>query len=294
MAEIIKRKGSDGRTHYYARFTDADGKRKMRATKQGNEKDARRFVVELEARIARGKIGIPEPTPEEKARRSITIQQLSDRFLEDYRAPRLKDRAEYVRQARSVLEKRVLPTFGALAAVDLSARDVERLRDRLLEEKYAPGSVVTTMRFVSQLFTWGHKVGLVDCGNPAQGVERPREEASLDFFDHAEVGRLLRVGEQGDPALFALVATAVYTGLRKGELFGLRWRDVHLDAKRLDVMRSYELLPKSGKPRHVPLHVELLRILRAWKERCPSTPDGLVFPVASRWDGWRMGERDDT
>ena len=64
-----------------------------------------------------------------------------------------------------------------------------------------------------------------------------------------------------------MIATAIYTGMRKGELFGLRWTDVHLDANRIDVMRSYNLLPKSGKPRHLPLHPELGRILRAWKER---------------------------
>ena len=46
-----------------------------------------------------------------------------------------------------------------------------------------------------------------------------------------------------------MLAVAVFAGLRKGELFGLRWCDVALDAGRLDVNRSYGGLPKSGKPR---------------------------------------------
>ena len=40
--------------------------------------------------------------------------------------------------------------------------------------------------------------------------------------------------------MHALVAAGLYLGLRKGELFGLRWIDIHLEgAARVDVMKSY-------------------------------------------------------
>ena len=89
-----------------------------------------------------------------------------------------------------------------------------------------------------------------------------------------------------------MIATAIYAGLRKGELFGLRWSDVALDAGRLDVNRSYMGLPKSGKPRHVPLHTELARILRQWRVSCPSTNEVLVFPVKARSGGYIMGSKE--
>lgn len=75
------------------------------------------------------------------------------------------------------------------------------------------------------------------------------------------------------------IALAVHTGLRKGELFGLRWSDLDLDALRLSVMRSYRTTPKGGKPRHLRLPSHLVPLLRAWKEQCPSSPDNLVIPV---------------
>src|SRR5262245_14299704 len=81
--------------------------------------------------------------------------------------------------------------------------------------------------------------------------------------------------------------------MRKGELFGLRWRDVALDMGRVDGLRSYRLVPKGGKPRHVPMHAELARILRRWRERCPATDEGLVFPVERRGGGYRMGAKED-
>jgi integrase len=78
-----------------------------------------------------------------------------------------------------------------------------------------------------------------------------------------------------------MIGTAIYTGMRKGELFGLRWTDVHLDIGRIDVERSYGGLPKSGKAREAWMHPDLVVILREWKRRCP-TPAGLVFPVEGR------------
>jgi integrase len=91
-----------------------------------------------------------------------------------------------------------------------------------------------------------------------------------------------------------MLATAIYAGLRKGELFGLRWTDLALDAGRIDVNRSYRLLPKSGKARHLPIHPALGPILRAWRERCPVTEERLVFPVPLDSGRYRMGARQDS
>jgi integrase len=95
-----------------------------------------------------------------------------------------------------------------------------------------------------------------------------------------------------------MVATAIYCGLRKGELFGLRWSCVHLDAGRLDVLHSYNGLPKAGEKRHLPMHPELVRVLRSWQPLCPATPQRLVFPVSGprsgrTTGGYRMGSRED-
>ncbi len=79
-----------------------------------------------------------------------------------------------------------------------------------------------------------------------------------------------------------MVATALLTGMRRGELRGLRWSDVRFDLGCIEVKRSFLTTPKSGKARTIPLHPELAPILRAWKARCPQTTDGLCFPVSSR------------
>jgi integrase len=70
-----------------------------------------------------------------------------------------------------------------------------------------------------------------------------------------------------------IVALALNTGLRRGELLGLRWADVDLGHARLTVHGD---AAKSGLTRHVPLNAEAAQVLRDWQPCCAS--DTLVFP----------------
>jgi integrase len=74
---------------------------------------------------------------------------------------------------------------------------------------------------------------------------------------------------------------AIYTGMRAGELWGLRWRDVRLDGPqpRVVVRYSRELATKSGKPREVPLLAPAREALLEWQRVCPGVGDALVFPA---------------
>ena len=63
MGEVI-RKTKNGRVlGWYIRWVDLDGKRKTRASKQPTFAEAKRMLVEIEARVARGKLGVSD-TPQ--------------------------------------------------------------------------------------------------------------------------------------------------------------------------------------------------------------------------------------
>ncbi|MBA8888887.1 integrase [Dokdonella fugitiva] len=76
--------------------------------------------------------------------------------------------------------------------------------------------------------------------------------------------------------LVPLVLVAMNTGLRRGELFGLRWGDVSLDRAQLTVSAATS---KGQIARHVPLNSEALETLVAWKPK-GAKADDLVFAGA--------------
>lgn len=240
----------------------------------------------IEGRIARGLAGIAEPAPP-----TPTVAELCERFLAEYTRPKVKDIAKYRIHARTAL-RRALPFLGTLRADAVRPKDVARTRDRMAQHA-APNSVRLSLSFLGTLFAWAVKAGHI-ASNPVRGVEQPARQDAVEFLSQEEVRILLQTaarraadGQVTEQLLYACVATAIYTGLRKGELFGLRWRDLDLASRRLTVARSFGSTPKSNKPRHLGIPDALVPILTEWFEICPKTVDKLVFPRQRR-SGWGM------
>lgn len=80
----------------------------------------------------------------------------------------------------------------------------------------------------------------------------------------------------------SIYATAIYTGLRAGELWGLRWSDVDYRRGVLHVQHSYDGAPKSWQIREVPMFAPVIEALRAWGALSRATGVrsrfGLVWP----------------
>src|SRR5918997_1935607 len=118
--------------------------------------------------------------------------------------------------------------------------------------------------------------------NPAALVERPRlpRRAGIDVFSREEVMALVRAAENDQDAVLYL--TAAFTGLRLGELLGLRWEDVDFEADTIRVQRNWtagrEGTPKSGRGRAVPMMEEVAQALARHGQREWFTGDqDLVF-----------------
>jgi integrase len=286
MGDIVK-KSRDGKfIGWYVRFVDVDGRRKQRASHQPTKALARTLLIEIEARVARGLVGMPEPVPSPKP--ELTVAELCERYVTQYSRPRIKDLTLYRTEQKSAL-RRVLPKLGDRPVSTVTRKDIAQLRDELLTT-YKPNTVMSTLRPLSTAFVWGAREGIITCPNPCTQVERPRRESLLEFLDQHEVTRLVTVAEESARQVdshatwLRYVATVftLHTGVRKGELLGLRWIDLDLTTRRLDIARSYRARPKSGVTRHLKLPTTLLPLLAQWRLRCPKTPDGLVFPVSAR------------
>ncbi len=117
------------------------------------------------------------------------------------------------------------------------------------------------------------------------GDEEIRLRAALDARDsllrqkrdsgnqwRQERGYKLRTTLKGDH-LRPMVVLSLNTGLRRGELFNLKWADIDISRAMLTVSGQGA---KNGQTRHIPLNDEAMAELRGWKAQ--SQDNGLVFP----------------
>ena len=107
--------------------------------------------------------------------------------------------------------------------------------------------------------------------NPMTIVERPRLErrAGIDVLSRPEVDSLVHAASTAQDGVLYL--TAAFTGLRLGELLGLRWEDVDFAADTIRVRRNWtegrEGTPKSGRARAVPMMGDVAQALAGHRRR---------------------------
>lgn len=276
MGEVIKRQSGGRFIGWYIRYYDGDGKRRIRASKQPTHAEARRMLLQIEAQIARGEAGVAEP------RSRITVAELCARFLAAAH-PRARCEREYRRSAASGLN-RILPLLGSLRIDKLRRRDIEQARDTL-SLRYKPNTVRSALRPLGAALTWAVQQELLP-QSPMHKIVRPRLEYSCERLTTEEASALLSEGKRRSltsataHSLYIGVSLALRLGLRRGEVFGLRWEDLDLKGLRLTVARSFDTLPKNGKLRTLPIPSALAEDLERWRTLCPKT-SAKVCPIGT-------------
>jgi integrase len=120
---------------------------------------------------------------------------------------------------------------------ELEPEHVEAVLARLAKEGKARRSVTRTRTVLGQALDTAARRGKV-ARNVAKLAEMPRTAALPERKAlNVEQAAMLLEAAEGDP-LEAFIVLGLMTGLRPGELLGLRWSDVDLDARTLDVTGS--------------------------------------------------------
>jgi integrase len=196
---------------------------------------------------------------------------------------------------RQLVQCQIAPRIGTLAMRKLTPTHIEALEAQLQQDGYVKGrkagqgltaqTVLHVHRTLSQALAHAVKAGVL-FKNPAGQVKPPRPpRREIVILSKAEVATVLRAAE-GSP-LYLPVLVAATTGMRRGELLGLRWSDVDLKAARLTVNQSLERLkgkttfksPKTfGSRRTITLPALTVEALREHRSAKPRIGAGeLVF-----------------
>ncbi|HTC58738.1 MAG TPA: site-specific integrase [Solirubrobacteraceae bacterium] len=187
----------------------------------------------------------------------------------------------------SDLRKHIVPFFEGKDLARITPEDIERyiaVKTRTLAVKTVRNHLNTT----HSVFEIGRRRRWCQT-NPVKLAERPtikKNETRIKFLDQTELDKLIATSYPDDafgriePTIYL---TAAMTGVRQGELIGLRWRDVDLSARRIRVVLPF-VRGEFGDPksedsgRSIPLADRVASELEKHRERSAYATDGaLVF-----------------
>ena len=222
------------------------------------------WITSMRKKVARVKAGLPAALDEE------TLLVYCGRWIQ------LREKkSDFWRQDESKLRKHILPRLGDYRMRAITKYDLENaLHDIRHENNFSEASFNRYRGLLHLIFEDAKHAGHVEL-NPVSLVEAyPEQEWDLVATD-AEIERYLTAAVT-DPnkSYFYFAMTAMNTGLRTGELIGLKWQDIDFKNGLIHVVRRYvreadkikagTKARKKKNTRWVPVSDLLMRTLAAW------------------------------
>jgi integrase len=223
----------------------------------------------------------------------LTFEAFAERFKADY-LPGRNLKPSTIVDYELTLRIHLVPFFGELELASIEPADVDAYIGSKTG-KLSPKTIANHLGTLGVMFKVAKRWKLTP-GNPVEAVDRPRQDPpEMQVLSEAEISRLLAAyGELEDvppadttPRLWRqarrIVTVALGTALRRGELLGLRWRDVELLERRLTVreaiVRGKVQTPKSRASRRtIELGPRIAAALQEqWQESAYRSDDDLVF-----------------
>ena len=214
-----------------------------------------------------------------------TVKEFGDTWLKSIQnkcKPRTLDTYSFE------LEKRIYPYLGSKKLDKVTPQDINKLYAHL-QKTLSPSTVHRVHRTLRTLLNRAVKHGVINkspltyVDSPTSKIER-RNPMSID-----DITKVVAWLESRFPVTHLAVILAVYTGMRRGELCGLRWMDIDVQTSTLRVVQARQRIkgidsigqPKTNRSiRPIPVGAEVIEKLTSWKQE-------LQNHVALRGEDWK-------
>jgi len=119
--------------------------------------------------------------------------------------------------------------------------------------------------------------------NPIRKCKPLKTPKKIRFFSLEEIKKLRK---EANSTMMLLLDLALYAGLRRSELYYLRWQDIDLKRKIIHVRPHGEFVPKNKKPGTVPINKKLFKTLRREYPKSKITDDNEYVFSEFRREEW--------
>lgn len=260
-------------------YSERDGKKLYKTFQR--EAEARSWRADTKRSLDRGSLRAPG---------SRTIREAGEAWLAGAERGEIRNRSgrpfkpSSLRGYRQSFIDRIVPAVGHVKVAALTTSDLQVLVDQWQTEGHAASTVRNTLRPLQAIYRRARAREGVPV-NPTRDLELPvPERREVEIISPPVAARLLAALPQRDRVIWA---TALYAGLRSGELRALRWSAVDFSKNVIEVRESWD--PKEGpvepktrrSRRRVPVPNILREQLRDLRQHKAASPNGsLVFAVA--------------
>ena len=177
----------------------------------------------------------------------------------------------------------IVPFFGDLNINEISPILIKEFMKQMQDAGRANPTINKYIKFMSAIYNF-----MIDSDaavrNPLARIKSLKEikNDKIRALCTEEVQALLSKTKKIYPDFYPLLFTAIFTGMRQGELFALTWDSINWITKKITIDKNYTHgtlgTPKTGKIRVIDMSDELAKVLREWRIACPVSENKLVFP----------------
>lgn len=162
-------------------------------------------------------------------------------WLEEYAKSKLKPTVYDINKV--VIETRIIPELGNIKLKDLTPLRIQRYYNKLLEE-YSSDYVKSIHAIVSKTLRQAFKWDMLP-SNIMDKVDPPRvKKKEMSIWTIEQCQKFLETSR--DHNMHIVFSLAIYTGMRRGEILGLRWKDIDFENKTISVSQTLSWRPSEG------------------------------------------------
>ncbi len=268
-------KGSDGKPEriYYIRYVREGKKIEERAGRQFQDDMSPAKANNIRTDRVRGRV-----LSNAKKREQEQIQKAAEskrytisRLWDEYRLNRTPGKGLDVDTNR--YKNYLKDPFGEKEPQDLVKLDVDRVRINLLKKK-SPQTVKHILNLLTWIINYGSKNNL--CAGVSFHIQKPtvNNEKTEDLTPDQLKALLAAIESDGNIAVGNMMRMALYSGMRRGEIFNLKWDDLNFETGFICIRGENGQGPKGGKDQKIPMN----DMARGVLESIVRTKSPYVFP----------------
>lgn len=212
---------------------------------------------EARQRLADADKGNDPAEEKTKLRNAETMAEFVEAYLERHARPHKSPRS--LRDDLSMIENCVVPRLGRRLVKEITRQDVLKLHHDL---EGTPIRANRTLALLSKMFSLAEEWGLRPEGtNPCRLVKRYKETKRKRYLSGDELARLGQALKDAEadgsetPFTIGAIRMLIFSGMRLGEVLGLRWDFIDFDGARINLPES-----KTGA-KSIPLNEPALKLL---------------------------------